>query len=238
MSSTNSALWSVTALGDCALQVRAERGISQVISERIHRLARQIRDLGFPEMLAVVPAFDTLTLRFVAGCDLLAARSRIVELCSNFSSHAPVLSTPASCVEVLVGAEFGPDLAALATQLSCSPEAALMGFCSREYLVAQIGFQPGFPYLLGLPDAFAMPRRSEPRASVRPGSIAIGGAQAGIYPGASPGGWNVIAYTKQILFDPNAEAPCLFTAGNRVRFVWNHGLQREVLQASADAYAG
>lgn len=207
----------VTVLGDCALQVHAKRGISPEISGCIHQLARTVAERKLPELLALVPAFDSLTLRFSPRSDLSAMRLRVIELCGNNLPAVP--RAPSACVEIPVELEFGPDLAALAEQLSCTPDAALSDFCSHEYLVAQIGFQPGFPYLLGLPGAFAMPRRSEPRTSVRPGSIAIGGSQAGIYPGASPGGWNIIAYTKQVLFNPHSEIPCLLKAGDRIRFV-------------------
>ena len=60
--------------------------------------------------------------------------------------------------------------------------------CAGDYQVAMVGFAPGFPYLIGLDPRLAMPRLASPRTHVPAGSVAIGGAQAGIYPRASPGG--------------------------------------------------
>ncbi|MFV7866753.1 carboxyltransferase domain-containing protein, partial [Enterococcus faecium] len=51
------------------------------------------------------------------------------------------------------------------------------------------------------------------------GSIGIAGAQTGIYPLESPGGWQIIARTPLAIFDLEKESPCLFAAGDQVRFV-------------------
>ncbi len=81
-----------------------------------------------------------------------------------------------------------------------------------------LGFAPGFPYLLGLDAALHVPRRADPRTRVPAGSVAIGGAQTGIYPRELPGGWNLIGRTPQVLFDPERDPPCLLAPGDRVRF--------------------
>jgi KipI family sensor histidine kinase inhibitor len=81
-----------------------------------------------------------------------------------------------------------------------------------------LGFAPGFPYLLGLDPALAMPRRPSPRTRVPAGSIAIGGQQTGIYPQDLPGGWQLIGRTPMRLFDLTAAAPSLLRPGDHVRF--------------------
>jgi DNA repair protein RecN (Recombination protein N) len=73
---------------------------------------------------------------------------------------------------------------------------------AADYLVHAIGFTPGFPYLGGLPEALRTPRRDTPRAHVPAGSVAIGGAQTGVYPVESPGGWQIIGRTPVALFRP------------------------------------
>ena len=87
------------------------------------------------------------------------------------------------------------------------------------YTVYMIGFQPGFPYLGGLPESLHTPRRAVPRTLVPAGSVGIGGAQTGIYPFSSPGGWQLIGHTKQALFDKNQAKPTLLQAGDTVKFV-------------------
>ena len=77
---------------------------------------------------------------------------------------------------------------------------------------------PGFPFLTGLPKVLATPRRTTPRKEIPSGSVGIGGAQTGIYPLRSPGGWNLIGRTPLRLFDPQQDPPTLLRAGDRVRF--------------------
>lgn len=63
---------------------------------------------------------------------------------------------------------------------------------SVVYTVAAIGFLPHFGYLWGLDTMLVTPRLQVPRPRVPPGAVGIGGEQTGIYPGVSPGGWNLI----------------------------------------------
>jgi KipI family sensor histidine kinase inhibitor len=81
-----------------------------------------------------------------------------------------------------------------------------------------LGFAPGFPYLLGLPPQLHLPRRAEPRLRVPAGSVAIGGAQTGIYPNELPGGWHLIGRTPLRLFDAMSPSPSLLSPGDAVRF--------------------
>src|SRR5262249_28945553 len=89
---------------------------------------------------------------------------------------------------------------------------------TTEYRVACIGFVPGFTFLAGLPKNLATPRRDVPRKEIPPGSVGIGGAQTGIYPFRSPGGWNLIGRTPLKLFDPSKSPPTPLHPGDRVRF--------------------
>ncbi len=76
-----------------------------------------------------------------------------------------------------------------------------------------MGFTPGFPYMGKLDDAIATPRLETPRTRVAVGSVGIAGAQTGIYPMNSPGGWRLIGHTALKLFDPAAGSPFLFAPG-------------------------
>jgi biotin-dependent carboxylase-like uncharacterized protein len=81
-----------------------------------------------------------------------------------------------------------------------------------------LGFTPGFPYLLGLDSVLAKPRKNSPRAHVPAGAVGIAGGQTGIYPFASPGGWNIIGQTPLRLFSQDSIPPTLLKAGDKVRF--------------------
>ena len=114
--------------------------------------------------------------------------------------------------------EFAPDLGDVAQHAGLSEEEVVRRHSSARYRVNCVGFTPGFPYLSGLPAELATPRRASPRTEIPAGSVAIGGAQTGIYPSKSPGGWNVIGRTPLRLFDHRNEPPAMLRAGDSVRF--------------------
>ena len=120
---------------------------------------------------------------------------------------------------VRYGGSEGPDLEAVARHAHLSVSEVIERHSAPEYVVFFIGFQPGFAYLGGLDPTLVTPRRKEPRVQVPAGSVGIGGAQTGVYPMASPGGWQLIGRTAEVLFDPARAAPALFEPGDRVRFV-------------------
>jgi len=121
-------------------------------------------------------------------------------------------------IPVEYGGEAGPDLAAVATHTGLSVDEVVARHAAGEYVVFFIGFQPGFAYLGGLDASLHTPRRVAPRLEVPAGSVGIGGAQTGIYPTTSPGGWQLIGRTSHALFDPARQQPTLLLPGDRVRF--------------------
>lgn len=126
---------------------------------------------------------------------------------------------PVQRIPVRYGGADGPDLDLVARALGMDPGEVVERHTAVVYRVAMIGFRPGFPYLLGLPEALHLPRREQPRARVAAGSVAIAGVQAGIYPEESPGGWHLLGRTTVRLFDPHRGQPAMLTPGDLLRFV-------------------
>ena len=122
-------------------------------------------------------------------------------------------------IPVQYGGEYGPDLEDVARHAGLTPERVVELHASADYVVYFVGFATCFPYLGGLPPALATPRLPAPRKHVPAGSVAIGGAQAGVYPIASPGGWRLIGRTSLRLFDPQTSPPPLLHMADHVRFV-------------------
>jgi inhibitor of KinA len=134
---------------------------------------------------------------------------------------AAVLGREPGAVHVLpvcYGGEFGPDLATVAAHCGLSGADVIALHSGASYRVYAIGFVPGFPYLGGLPAALGVPRRATPRIRVPAGSVGIGGAQTGVYPLATPGGWHLIGRTPVELFRPHEGRPCRLGMGDRVQF--------------------
>lgn len=89
----------------------------------------------------------------------------------------------------------------------------------RDYLIYMLGFLPGFAYLGGMDESLATPRLDSPRSEIFEGAVGIGGEQTGIYPVASPGGWQLIGKTPLKVYDKERENPILYSAGDYIRFV-------------------
>lgn len=122
-------------------------------------------------------------------------------------------------IQVIYGGEYGADLQNSAKTLSMSAEQLVACHTEPLYTVYCIGFQAGFAYLGGLPQKLHLPRLAKPRTKVPAGSVGIGGAQTGIYPFESPGGWQLLGRTDAPLFDKNQNPPTLLQAGDTLRFV-------------------
>jgi KipI family sensor histidine kinase inhibitor len=111
----------------------------------------------------------------------------------------------------------GADLEDVATLWGVPPAEVVDRLAGAELRVAFCGFAPGFAYLAGLPDRWAVPRLDTPRPRVPAGSVALAGPYAGIYPAASPGGWRLVGRTSVTLFDIGRDPPALLAPGTRVR---------------------
>ncbi len=118
---------------------------------------------------------------------------------------------------VTVGARYdGADLAEVASRAGLAVEEVVALHAGATYTVAMVGFLPGFAYLEGGDPRLALPRRS-PRTHVPRGAIGLAAGYTGIYPFASPGGWNLVASTVDFeAFSPGTGAA--LALGDRVRF--------------------
>lgn len=121
-------------------------------------------------------------------------------------------------IAVAYGGAAGLDLGEVARGAGMSPEAYSARHAASEYRVAFLGFAPGFAYLAGVPPELRAPRRRTPRTRVPARALAVAGPYAGIYPDASPGGWNLIGAAAVRLYDPAARPPVALLPGDRVRF--------------------
>jgi KipI family sensor histidine kinase inhibitor len=112
----------------------------------------------------------------------------------------------------------GPDLAAVAALTGMSEREVVAAHTGTPWRVAFGGFAPGFAYLVGGDPRLRVPRRDEPRTSVPAGSVGLAGEFSGVYPRASPGGWQLLGHTDLALWDLDREPPALLTAGATVVF--------------------
>jgi len=217
---------SIEPLGESALLIRIGEGLDVATSTRVHAAANALHAAGLPGVVDIVPAYATLAIHFdpLAWVDTNGGPP----LAHVVSAVRAILDSPPSIaadqtklveIPVCYGGAHGPDLEVLAAHARLDADEVAARHASTIYRVAMLGFAPGFPYLLGLDPALAMPRRAAPRTRVPAGSVAIGGVQTGIYPAALPGGWQLIGRTPLVLFDAERDPPSLVMPGDRVRFV-------------------
>jgi len=111
----------------------------------------------------------------------------------------------------------GPDLARVAAWAGIPVDEVIRVHAGRAYEVQYLGFLPGFAYLAEVSPTIAAPRLPSPRPRVPAGAIGIAATRTGVYPFASPGGWNLVATALDFeAFD--AERGAALRPGDLVRF--------------------
>jgi inhibitor of KinA len=205
--------------GDSAIVVEYGDGIDVRINARV-RLLQLALDAGAHDgVVETVPTYRSLMVHYDP---LVLSREALEALIVSTARRLPdEIQEPVRTVEipVMYGGQAGPDLAEVAAMAGVDDQAVVNLHAGADYVVFMLGFMPGFPYLGGLPARIATPRLATPRTLVPAGSVGIAGAQTGIYPTASPGGWRLIGRTPVRLFDPRRSPPTLLEAGDHIRFV-------------------
>jgi len=225
----------ISPLGDTSVVVQLGSSIDPETHRKVQILCSYLEQFPFPGMLEIVPAFVTVTIcyepmklrdpmtgkswEYHSGsrspyemvCDILKRTVSNLDPADGGTSR--VITIP-----VCYGGELGPDLEEVAKRSGLSAEEVIAIHSAPDYLVYMIGFAPGFPYLGGMSERIATPRQHSPRLTIPAGSVGIGGAQTGIYPISTPGGWNLIGRTPLRLFRPDRSSPSLLKAGDFVRF--------------------
>lgn len=177
-----------------------------------------VERLGDPAIVDLVPGATTLLVVGDAGGLPDPHRLEGIERAARDGRASTGDGAPERVHDIPVRYD-GEDLAELAAQAGLEPTDFAARHAAITYRVSFVGFQPGFAYLGGLPPELHAPRRAAPRPRVPAGSVAIGGEWTGVYPLATPGGWNLIGTTDAVLFDARRDAPALLQPGDGVRFV-------------------
>ncbi len=186
--------------------------------ESVVRLATALLADPKPFIKNIHPAYSSVLVSFDAARTAHAeVEDYIVGVIKKLSAR-PMPTSREVEVPVCYGGEFGLDLPDVAQHNGLSVNEVTEIHSSAAYKVYFLGFSPGFPYMGGMSERIATPRLPRPRTHVPAGSVAIGGAQTGIYPLSSPGGWRIIGRTPLRLFNPAANPPTLLQMGDVVRF--------------------
>jgi KipI family sensor histidine kinase inhibitor len=231
-------------LGDAAWIVEFGSVIDAATHERVMGLAQALAEgkAGglWSDVIEWVPAYTTLTVHFNATGETDAAQDAADALLALAGSAAP-MSRPGRRwrLPVCFDAEFAPDLDELAAAQGLTREQVVALMTGTAFRVYMLGFQPGFPYMGGLPAALERPRRATPRTTVPERSVAVAGRMCAVYPWRSPGGWHLIGRTPLALFSATHSDPAWLHPGDEVHWI-AIGRRRfdELEKASAAAALG
>ena len=179
------------------------------IGTKGHRI-KGIKDL-VPSYRSLMAVYDPLVI------SLNSLESKMNEIW-NALDDARLPDPRAVEIPVVYGDKYGPDLEWIADYHKMTPQDVIRLHTQPTYQVYMIGFMPGYPYMGEVPDELVTPRRKTPRTHVPGGSVGIAQKQTGIYPVASPGGWQIIGRTPVRLFDPQGKPPSFLEMGDRVKF--------------------
>ena len=204
--------------GDRGLLVEYGDVIDPAVNNKVRSMAIAIEDNPLKGVTEVIPTYRSLLMIYdPLMTDTLELQKRLETLESRLED---IQIPPPRTVEIPVcyGGEFGPDINTVADTHQLSVSEVIDLHCEPEYLIYMVGFTPGFPFLGGLSEKLHTPRLETPRTLVPEGSVGIANNQTGIYPIASPGGWQLIGRTPVKLFAPRRKNPFLYQAGDRIKF--------------------
>lgn len=186
--------------------------LGEVSFDELHRAVRAIASAD--EVAAAIPGHESVLaiLRENAAVSGPALRA----LLDGSATHEPVAPTRLHRVRVSIDPGDAPDLPLLLERLQIDRSQFTRALENLTLRARWLGFLSGFAYLEGLPQEWQLPRRATPRHRVPEGSLGIAGPMAGLYPAATPGGWNLIGRTDARLWDPDRDPPNLIAAGDEV----------------------
>lgn len=217
--------FSFIPINESSLLISFGDAIHEEVHARVMQGKAVIEATPFPGFVETVPAYTTLAVYYnpvevekkneTVSATVLQTLQKLLETGSEdqWTTTGTIAEIP-----VCYDPAFAPDLNATAENLKLSVEELINIHSGKTYKVFMIGFTPGFPYMGPVDERIFTQRKTQPRLKVEPGSVAVAGNQTGIYPFATPGGWNIIGRTSLLLFDRNRSNPFLLKAGDEVKF--------------------
>lgn len=205
--------------GDTGLIVEFGQGIDQDVNTKVRAMAQAVRKQMPRGIIEIIPTYRSLLFIYDPG---KTNPDKLVDFIETIETGLDTQATPDSPVieiPVCYAGEFGPDIKNVCKSADLDEKEVIRRHSLPEYLIYMVGFTPGFPFLGGLDEQLHTPRLETPRMVVPEGSVGIANNQTGMYPIASPGGWQIIGRTPLKLFAPERENPFLYKAGDKIKFI-------------------
>jgi len=231
--------YTLSHLGDQAVVIEVGNKIDTLSEQKVRAIVSRLETESPSWMIEYIPAFTTVTLIYSIQAFINeespyeAVCARIRELLVDVEETAAVRRKVVK-IPVLYGGEYGPDLAFVAEHNGLTVDDVIAIHTAGEYTVHMIGFAPGFPFIGGMSEQIATPRRKTPRLKIPARSVGIAGVQTGVYPIETPGGWQLIGRTPLELFLQAEDPPSLLAAGDKIKFYEITSEEYEDLRGGAE----
>ncbi len=228
----------IMVISDSSIIIEYPPSISEEINNNIRSVVKEIKNSLSDQIVDIIPAYHNI----IIGYDCLEVDPS--ELCEKISGLVSGIEKSGTedreIVEIPVCYEepYGLDMDDVCEIHNITKEELIRKHTEPEYLVYMIGFTPGFPYLGGMDESLATPRKKEPRSKIPAGSVGIAGSQTGVYPIASPGGWQIIGRTPLKLFDPYRDNPVMIEAGQYIKYKSISAEEYERIEKSLEVQNG
>ena len=214
--------WKVQVLGDHAIQFY----LPPIMDSRVIGEIKDFNDFIVVEEVKgikdIIPSYHTLTLIYDIELidEPIAFANNLIE---KYASNRKTTISSAAVnkiieIPVCYDESFGIDLLNMSTKLNLSITEIIKIHTEKIYQVYCLGFMPGFAYMGDVNTTIQMARHPQPRQNVSAGSVGIAGAQTGIYPMHSPGGWQIIGRTPVKIFDKDPKVLSKFKMGDQIKF--------------------
>ncbi|MEO5683306.1 MAG: 5-oxoprolinase subunit PxpB [Chitinophagaceae bacterium] len=218
--------YTIFPLGDAAATIDLGNTIDALLNDKIIAIRQWMLANSFAGQKDIIVAYSSLTIiydplvirqHFHPATSIFEWVQQKLQLAFDQAVTQHMGESPAVKIPVCYAEDYAMDLHQMADQKNMDPRQIIDLHTAVTYRVYTIGFLPGFSYMAAVHEKLITPRKTRP-VPVAAGSVGIAGAQTGIYPLNSPGGWHIIGRTPVKQFDANSKELVKLKVGDRVQF--------------------
>ena len=207
----------ISNLGAAALYCDFGSEVNKEINSKVIRYFKSIQKENIDGINNLTPSYNKLIISFDLRKKNFQTIKKLIEnlnITNDDALESNKIKIPVCCDE-----NFSLDIKRLEEKLQMTRDKIYEKFFGKEFFCYMTGFIAGMPFLGDLENELQAKRLETPRVKVPKGSVGLTEQFANVYTFESPGGWNIIGNTPQVIFDStNENNPNLINPGDVVTF--------------------